>query len=302
MKVKAFILLSLLSLFLLGASNFETFNNCIQKGDYKCAKTIIDKWGPNKTNDPQYYICVFNYHMNKSRTTGLGIQKNPPKGDTVQITDPLTGEAKGYFASIAHYDEKEAQKGIESLKVGIKKFPDHYEMRFGLIWMYKELYQLDNYLLELESALYYLTSTKPSKIFWNNNESITAPNDFVLDTVQGNFSDIWKDEPSIFDNTNFMHKYCDLLMKYFPSHKYGYSDKAWIYYSAKDLQKAISYHLKAFSLDNQDELIAVNIAFTYRQMGDRENAIKYFNKVLEIGKDPGRLEYAKQQLEELRKK
>ena len=300
MKVKAFILLAVASIFLLGASNFETFNECIKEGDLKGAKKIIDNWRQNKENDPQYYICLFNYHVNKSRTEGIGIQQKPPKGETIEITDPKTGEVKGYFAPSVHYDEEEAQKGIDYLKVGIKKFPNHYEMRFGLLWIYKELYQLDNYLEELENALTYLTEVKPSKIYWNNNESITNPNNFVLETVQGNFFDIMDDE-NISANINFIHTYCDHMIKYFPQHKYGYSDKGGIYYSVKDFKNALVYFLKAFSRDKQDALIAGNIGFTYKAMGDKINAIKYFNEVLEITNDEYYVEGAKRQLEELRK-
>ncbi len=302
MTVKIFILFTLLSLFLLGASNFERFNDCIKKSDLKGAKTIVDNWGQNKEKDPQYYICAFNYHINKSRTEGIGIQQNPPKGETIQITDPATGEVKGYFAPSVHYDEKEAQKGLDYLKIGIKKFPDHYEMRFGLIWMYKELYQLDNYLQELEDALLYLTKVNPPKIYWNNNESITEPKNFVLETAQGNFFKIMNEDKRIANNTNFAHKHCDLMIKYFPRHKYGYSDKATVYNMSNDLKNALTYHLKAFSLDSRDELIAFNIGFTYKQMGDKTNAIKYFKKVQEISKDPYYVEGAKKQLEELRKK
>jgi tetratricopeptide (TPR) repeat protein len=300
MKVKAFILLVVVSIFLLGASNFETFNECIKQGDLKCAKKIIDNWGTNKENDPQYYICLFNYYVHKSRTEGLAIQQKPPEGETIEITDPKTGEVKGYFAPSVHYDEEEAQKGIDYLKVGIKKFPDHYEMRFGLLYMYKEVYQLDNYLEELKNALSYLTKVKPSKIYWNNNESITNPNNFVLETVQGNFFDIMNDK-NISANTNFMHTYCDHMIKYFPQHKYGYSDKGIIYYVSNDLKNALDYFLKAFSLDKQDELIAFNLGFTYKKMGDKVNAIKYFKKVLELSNDEYYVEGAKQQLEELRK-
>lgn len=301
MKVKVFILLTLLSIFLVGATNFERFNDCIKKNDLKGAKTILDKWGQNKENDPQYYICSFNYHINKSWTKGIGIQQTPPKGESIQITDPLTGETKGYFASIVNYDKKEAQKGIESLKVGIKKFPDHYEMRFGLMWMYKELHQLDNYLQELENALLFVTEVNPPKIFWNNNESITEPKNFVLETVQSNFFKIMNEDERIANNTNFTHKYCDLMIQYFPGHKYGYSDKGVLYNMSNDLKNALAYHLKAFSLDSRDELIAFNIGFTYKQMGDKSNAIKYFKKVLEISKDSYYLEGAKKQLEELKK-
>jgi len=111
-----------------------------------------------------------------------------------------------------------------------------------------------------------------------------------------------KNEENISANTNFIYKYCDHMIKYFPRHKYGYSNKGIIYYVSNDLKNALDYFLKAFSLDNQDELIAFNLGFTYKQMGDKVNAIKYFNKVLEISKDEYYVEGAKRQLEELNAK
>jgi tetratricopeptide (TPR) repeat protein len=175
-------------------------------------------------------------------------------------------------------------------------------MRFGLLWTYKELHQTDNYLLELENAFIYLTKVNPAKIFWNNNESITNPRHFVVEKTQQCFHDIEIDDEELFDNNGFMHKYCDLMIKYFPRHKYGYSDKGIIYCKSNDLKNGLAYHFKAFSLDNQDALIAANIGFTYKLMGDKVNAIKYFNKVLEISKEEYYVEGAKRQLEELRKK
>jgi tetratricopeptide (TPR) repeat protein len=298
-KKTAILFLMAFSLFLneaSGASNFEEFNNFIQKNDLKHAKAVLDKWGGKKENDPQYYICLFNYHINKARTEGIGVQKRPPKDDkTIEITDPKTKETVGYFAPVVHYDEGEAQQGIDYLKQGVSKFPDHYEMRFGLLYIYKELQQFKNYLAELDSGLRYYKKNNPKKIYWNNNKIIDDPAEFIIETAQGNLSGFMEDEDSG-ENKDFEHKYCDLLIKYFPEHKYGYSDKGVIYYQHKDFNHALEYFLKAYKLDPEDELIAFNLGFLYKEMNDRENAKKYFKRALEIGKDESIVLGAKEQL------
>jgi len=48
-------------------------------------------------------------------------------------------------------------------------------MRSGLLWALKEMCQLDEYLIELEDALKYITNNKLEKVYWNNNEFIPNP-------------------------------------------------------------------------------------------------------------------------------
>ncbi len=301
MLKKMFMLFFIVSVLLISgsssASSFEEFNKYIKERDFKKAQVVLDKWGKNKDNDPQYYICLFNYHLNKSRTEGIGVQARPPQGEkTIEITDPKTGEVKGYFAPIVNYDPGEAQKGIQYLKTGINKFPDHYEMRFGLLYALKELNQYENYLSELENALNYFHDKRLKKIYWNNNEVISDPATFMIERAQGNFHELTEDE-GILKNAAFTHKYCDLLIKYFPKHKYGYSNKGVVYYQNKDFKHALEYFLKAYGIDPRDELIAFNMGFLYKEMNDKKNARKYFKKVIEIGKEEYTVEGAKKQLE-----
>ncbi len=278
------------------ASHFDEFNNAIQKNDLKKAKAVLDAWGGNREGDPQYYICQFNYHITKSRTEGIGIQQKPPKGEkTIEITDPKTKQPVGYFAPTVRYDADEAKKGIDYIKQGIGKFPDHYEMRFGLLYIYKELYQLENYLAELENSLSYYRKNNLKKVYWNKNEIIRNPAEFIIETVQGNLNGFIEDE-NYEQNSKFEHAYCDLLIKYFPAHKYGYSDKGVVYYKHKDFKHALEYFRKAYNLDTRDELIAFNIGFLYKDMNDKENARKFFKRVLEVGKDESLVKGAKEQL------
>jgi tetratricopeptide (TPR) repeat protein len=294
----AFILLSAGSS---SASSFEDFNKCVQDRNFKKAKAVLDSWGKDKENDPQYYICLFNYHIKKSRTEGIGMRKTPPKDQSFEITEPRTKKVVGYLGPMETYDEGEAQKGIDHLKVGIDKFPDHYEMRFGLMYAYRELNQFDKYFTEMEKGLRYLQDKRPKKIYWNNNEIIKKPSKFVVEMTQRSFSELTGEEKYQFDAKR-AHRYCDLMIQYFPNHKYGYSNKGVVYYQNKDFKHALDYFLKAYSLDPKDDLIAFNLGYLYKDMKDKNNARVYFKRVLEISKDESFTEGAKEQLKLLEKK
>lgn len=306
MRSKIFILATL-SIILLAAvwssaASFDDFNKYVQDRDFKKAKSVLDNWGKDKENDPQYFICLFNYHINKSRTEAVGMRSTPPPGEkTLQLTDPQTKEVVGYLGPVEMYDRDEAQKGINQLKIGVDKFPDHYEMRFGLLYAYREMNQFDDYFTEMERGLKYLRDKRPKRIYWNNNKIVKNPADFIVEMSQGSFSELTEDEKYQFD-AKLAHRYCDLLIKYFPNHKYGYSDKGVVYYQNKDFKHAREYFLKAYNLDQKDELIAFNLGFLYKEMKDKDNARTYFKRVLQISKDDDYISGAKEQIELLDKK
>jgi len=278
------------------AGSFDDFKKYIQERDFKKATSVLDNWGKDKENDPQYYICLFNYHIIKSRTEAIGIRNTPPRGEkTLQITEPKTGKVVGYFGPAERYDQDEARKGINHLLIGIDKFPDHYEMRFGLMHIYRETNQYDNYFIEMERGLKYLKDKHPKKIYWNNNQIITKPADFLIEMSQGSFAELTGDEKYQFD-AKLAHHYCDLLIKYFPDHKYGYADKGLIYAQSKDFKQALKYLLKAYHLDPKDELITSNLGFLYKEMDNKKNAKVYFKRVLQISKNEFYTEGAKKQL------
>jgi len=174
-------------------------------------------------------------------------------------------------------------------------------MRFGLLYAYREMNQFDNYFIEMEKGLKYLRDKRPKKIYWNNNEVMKNPADFLVEMSQGSFAELTADEKYQFA-AKLAHHYCDLLIKYFPDHKYGYSDNGVIYYQNKDFEHALEYFLKAYNLDPKDELITFNLGFLYKEMNDKKNARTYFKRVLEISKDEFYTDGAKEQLKILDKK
>ncbi|HOF14906.1 MAG TPA: hypothetical protein PLZ38_09095 [Spirochaetota bacterium] len=285
------------------ATNFQKFNECITNGKFEEAKIVLDSWGENKKSDPQYYICNFNYYINKSIINGTVVQVNPPDDKTsimMVLKDPKTGNIAGYMIYKKMYNNEVASEGIKYIKEGIKKFPDHYEMRFGLLWALKEMRQLDEYLIELEDALKYVTNNNLQKVYWNNNESISNPHEFVIEKVQGSLNDII-DSNEIFSNQQFLHKYVDLMIQYFPKHKYGYADKGYIYLVNNDYGHALQYYLKANKIDESDVLILCNIGIVYKMLQDYDKAMIYFEKVIQIGNDTYFVNEAHKELDAMKK-
>lgn len=277
--------------------SFSKFNDYISNDDFENAKLILDNWGENKENDPQYYICNFNYYFNKSRESVIAIENEAPAGKSLQIQDKDTGEPKGYIGERIVYDEKIAQQGIDFIKKGIEKFPDHFEMRFGLMFLYRELKQWDNYLLELENTLKYLTDNNPEFVYWNNNEKIVDPS-FTIETIQGALFEILNEHgPEKYNK--FMHSYCDLMIKYFPNNKYGYSNKGVLYYYREEDADALKYYEKARSIDKDDMLILFNIGVLQAAMNQKEKAKKSFNEIISKNSDPYYVDESKKQLEML---
>ncbi|MDH4263780.1 MAG: tetratricopeptide repeat protein [Spirochaetia bacterium] len=280
-------LILLIPVFLLAASSskYDKFYSYIKNNQYDDAKRLLDNWGNSKENDPQYYICAFNYYIIKSSTEVSSIEMEAPaNGRSLELSDPINHEIKGYIVFKNAFNPDVVKKGINIIKEGIQRFPDHYEMRFGLLWIYQELFQFDSYITEFEDAFRFLKQQHLEKFYWNDNVLISNPSDFLIERVQQNLNYFMKTK-EFYENPVFLNQYVDLMIKYYPDHKYGYSNKGVLFYIKKDYQNALKYYLTAYNLDKSDLLVITNIGFTYKMLNDIPNAKEYFTKVLNIGTD-----------------
>ncbi len=173
-------------------------------------------------------------------------------------------------------------------------------MRSGLLWALKEMCQLDKYLIELEDTLKYVTNNKLERVYWNNNESIPNPHEFVIEKVQGSFNDIISSN-EIFSNKQFMYKCVDLMIQYFPKHKYGYADKGYIYLVNDDYEHALQCYLTANTIDEFDMLILCNIGIVYKMLHNFDKAKIYFEKIIQIGSDTYFVNAAQNELNAIKK-
>ena len=299
MKYTRWIFLLLIITLPLQANNFDAFNKSLDKKDTKKARKLLDNWGAGKLEDPQYYICEFNYYVRSGMHSGMVTTVEPPEsGESLELTDPKTGEVAGYMYETVTFNDEVIDQGIEFIHKGIEKFPDHYEMRFGLLWILKELKRYDPYLDQLDESLAYYRSGKFKTMYWNENKRVENPGEFLIERIQGNLNEMLS-EGFIKSHKEFAFRYADLMIQYFPDHKYGYSNKGVIHFYNEETDQAIGYFLKALEKDPEDELTLYNIAYFYDISGNPEKAEVYYQKVIDDGDNTTLTGYAEKRLEEL---
>ncbi len=260
-------------------SKFTRFNNAIMEHRFDEAEKIIKNWGKNKTADPQFHICLFNLHMNKARSSGISVN------------------SQGVNPSVT-YDKKEAHRGIAILKKAIKKFPRHFEMRYGLIWAYFELKEFNNALSEVKSSFKYLSKHKNETIYWNNNEVLKSPESFIFPIAQGYFRTLVQEKRFLL-HSNMPIKFADIMIKYFPKNKIGYTNKGSVLLIRNKTKRALKYLKMAHNLDKDDLIIIMNLGMVYKDLNNKAMAKKYFTKIVNSGEKSQIVEAAKRELGKL---
>lgn len=293
-------LLTILTIFVtLYSNNLEKFEILLAEGEFDSAKSALDEWAKSNSEDSRYYFSYFNYYLTRSEQSTMGFTTEEPNtDDALVLTAPDTGETVGYMGTTVHYDPALIQEAIDIIKEGIIKFPDNFNMRFGLLYADLLANKWESYIIDFENTLMYFSTADKNEIYWFYEQKLENPEEYLIEHIQVNFYDITHDE-TIPRNDTFLNEFCDLLVKYFPNHKYGYTNKGVIANHNGDNEKAIEHLLKAHSKDENDILIAFNIGFIYKQMSKFDEAKKFFNKVIEIGNDAYYVEGAKALLEEM---
>ncbi len=272
-------------------TKLERCISLIQASSMSKAASLIEDWENSTSLPPNFYICKFNYYLKLAQETnleikgldhlktnteyrvqshktdkGLNLIDSLKNSKTIQINSPQ--KAKHFLT----------EQAIITIKEGIKHYPHHLNMRFGLLSIYQEQSAYTLYLKQLEKTLTLLQEKR--KFYWNNNKNLLKPRSVILGIIQKNFYYLFSNLDSRAqkkDILNFLTNYANLIIKYFPKEKYGYSNKACILYQTQKDKDALGYFQKAQKIDPNDHLITFNIAIIYKNL----NQYKYSKKLLE---------------------
>ena len=75
----------------------------------------------------------------------------------------------------------------------------------------------------------------------------------------------------------------ETVLKYNPKHVESLSNISIFYIINKEYDKSLQYSLKAHQINPSDAIVLGNIAYTYKEKGDKANAIKFYELTLEHG-------------------
>lgn len=297
--IVSIIIFSVVSGSLFGQNFRETFFKVINTNDTVEALRIITEWKSKSPDDPEIYVAYFNFYGKKSMTNILMMGDNPDGKEALVISDADSAnkEPIAYMYDETIYDHKILDIGFAYIDTAIRKYPNRLDMRFGKIYMLGQIKDFDGFTKEIVNAIDYSAVIK-NDWKWTNNEPVKDSQAFFLGNIQSYVVQLYnlgKVQPE------FIQQIAEAVLKYYPDNVESLSDLSIAYTMKKDYDNALIPLLKAEKLAPNDFIVIANIADCYNQKGDVKNAIKYYELLEKYG-DADAIEFAKEQLKDLKKK
>ena len=296
---KIFIIVTLFSLgqIVFGQDNYqEKFTEYCGTKDTVAQRKLLEDWAKSNPNDPELFTSYFNYYFLLSKQEMIGFDTKPGNEESLQIMDS-TNQVMGFFVDKTYFNSELLGKAFESINNGIKKYPARLDMRFGKIYALGQSENWEDFTSEIIKTIDYSKEIN-NKWTWTNSEPVEDPKNFFLGNIQGYQTQIYNTEDdSLLKN---MREISEQILKYHPNHVESLSNISISYLLTGEYDKGLTPLLKAEKIDPKDPIVLSNIAQAYKLKGDKENAIKYYNKTIEYGDDRSK-QFAEQQIELLKK-
>lgn len=272
------------------------FQKCIEIKDTSCQRDILTNWEEVNPEDPELYTSYFNFHFLKARQEIVTLSKNESNGEGFELRDS-TNKIAGFMGSETYYAPNEIKNGINKINIGIKKYPNRLDMRFGKIYVFGQIENWEKFTDEIIKTIEY-SVTNQNNWTWTNNKRREGGEEFFLSSIQDyqvQLYDTGKD--SLLLN---MRKIAKTVLENYPNDIKSLSNLSITYLLLGEFDKGVEPLLKAEKLNPEDFIILANIAHAYKLKGDKKKAIEYYEKTIKYG-DENTKQFAKAQIEKLKK-
>jgi tetratricopeptide (TPR) repeat protein len=295
-KTIAIIILALISNSIFGQANYEKFKQLFKANDTAKIRTLLTEWERANPNDPELYTSAINYHYSISKQEEVSLDKHQRSEESYQLTDS-TGKVAGYLNSNIGYDNNKLNEAIKYANIGIDKFPNRLDIRFGKCYLLQQIGDLENFTKEIIKTVEY-SQTNKNNWLWTENKKQEKGQVFLLETIQSYLKELYDTEDDkLLPN---MIKIGETTLKYYPNTVEILSTTSVALMLTKQYDKAIQYLKQAEQLNPKDYIVLNNIAQAYKLKGDKINAIKYYDLAAKYGDEQVQRQ-AKENIEKLKK-
>ncbi|AKP52902.1 tetratricopeptide repeat protein [Cyclobacterium amurskyense] len=296
-KTLIIIAFSILTNLCFGQDYKTEFDKLCQEGDTTKQIELLTKWESEDPKNPELFTSYFNYYFLKSRQEFISMSTNQPNGESLQLQDS-TGQVAGFLGSEMVYNTEILQKGLDKIDQGIKLYPNRLDMRFGKIYALGQAEDWENFTNEIVKTIQY-SKNNNNEWTWTFNEKRENGKEFFLSSIQDYQLNLYETEND--DLLKNMRTIAEEILKIYPDHIESLSNISITHLLTGEYDKGIEALLIAEKIDPKDGIVLSNIAHGYKLKGDIENSIKYYEKMLKLD-DPRAVDFAKQQIEALKKK
>lgn len=264
-----------------GQNYFEDFQIHFNSGDTLKQFEILEKWSEISPNDAELHVSLFNYYFLKSQKEILVLNSGQPSHDKdVLVLKDSTDMVAGFIGSQINYEQSNLKKAFESIDEGIETYPNRLDMRFGKIYVLGQIKDWSSFTKEIIKTINYSVQNNNSWT-WTYNEQKPGGKDMFLSSLQdyqGQLYNTMNDQLLI-----NMQKISNAVLKHYPDHVESLANLSIAYLVEEKFNKALVPLLKAEKINPEDIIVLNNIAYAYKESGNKEKAIEYYEKVIEYG-------------------
>jgi len=292
--------LALILFFILGnianAQNYrEQFVKLFNDKDLGSQYTLLQSWEKAAPDDPELYVSFFNYYFAKSRQETLSLTTAPPKGDSLRLTKEDDKNVVAYLGSNVSFTKADFDQGISYIDMGIAKFPDRLDMRFGKTYALGQIRDDAKFTDEIVKTVD-RSDVNKNGWMWKEGKPLEKPRDFMLSSIQDYVVQLFDSGD---EQVKFIKPIAETVLKYHPDHVESLSNLSIFYMMKEDFDGALVPLLKAEKLAPSDFIVIGNIAYAYYKKHDKQNATKYYEKLSQLG-DEGSKKNAAAKLSEIK--
>jgi tetratricopeptide (TPR) repeat protein len=242
------------------------------------------------------FIGYFNLHLAQALSSQVAADtQKPVSGTYFELTDPATGEVKGYLHDQTVYDAAETKIALGYLDRGLVWGPDRLDMVFGKTHVLMEIHSFDAAADTLLAALD-RTKANGGGWLWADDRPLSNGKKEFLEDIQ-DYYNVWFRENSP-ASLGVAERVARRQVELFPDHSWGFANLATVLERTGRNAEAFDPLVKAVEVDPSDLLNVNNLGHWYQLAGDLANARKEFS-LLAASPDPNWSDYGKKVLDSL---
>lgn len=266
-------------------------------------------WEARTPDDPNLWIERFNHDFNRARRSVLVLRGSEEtrrlpgeSDDPIFLTDPA-GNTAGSIGEQIVYDQALLDRAIAAIDCGITLHPDRIDMRLGRA---AALLYAGRYGQMAESLCRLIDRARENGGRWlgvdGKNPIVLPPGQLVSEYMQRYAVELFnllgsaseEEAHGAFGRLGL----CEA--EYCPTSSVALNNVALWHYTAGRVPEALDYFIRASEAAPEDALLIHNIGQLYLESGDRENARKWWEKLLDAPDEADRTK-AREILRELEK-
>ncbi len=276
---------------------FESrFDSAFKANDLARAQKVLSEWSKAAPEDPELYVAYFNFHLKRAERETLVISRDPEEKGAIRIVKSDDEKVVAYIGSGTYFETGDFEKSVEYIGQGIDKFPDRLDMRFGRIAALRYIRDYRRMTMGIVSAVE-RSAVNRNRWLWLKNKPVDAPMTTMLESIQSYVTTIFDAGD---EHIPLIREIADAVLKVYPDNVENLSNRAVTHLILSEFDEALVWLQKAEKLRPGDFVVIGNIAYCYYKKGDKPNAVKYYEILLQIGSDDAKSQ-AREKLAELKK-